>query len=41
MTSFLFSNLAGNPKTLPIIRELAVTLEIDVFLLAECPKEMD
>jgi hypothetical protein len=39
MVSFLFWNLARNPKTFVCIGRLAVTYDIDVFFLAECPPD--
>ncbi len=41
MISFLFWNIHDNKKAFPFIGRLAVTYRIDVFFLAECPKEMD
>jgi hypothetical protein len=39
MISFLFWNLAGNEGTIPFVAQIALTYTVDVFLLAECPRD--
>jgi endonuclease/exonuclease/phosphatase family metal-dependent hydrolase len=41
MVSFLFWNVAKNKEAGPFIRRLARRFEIDIFFLAECPKQID
>ena len=41
MVTFLFWNLAKNPKIFPFVGHLAVTYDVVVLFLAECSSGLD